>query len=169
MELRNLVNWDRPFGIPVRQRASNAAPSFAALQEEMNRVFERFYSGAQVYLTDWDKKIATTPAVNILENGDSFRVEADLAGMDPKQVDIEVANGFLTLKGERTEEKEEKGENYLCHEIAYGAFYRTIALPEAADGDRAKAAFKNGILTVTVPKKPEAMQKPKKIEIRTAA
>ena len=155
----------------IVQKGSDVSRSLSTLQTEMNRLFDHFYSGTQVYLTDWDKKLADLPAVNVVEDGVSFKVEAELAGMDPKNVDVEVANGRLTLKGERKEEVTEKneGSNYLRQEISYGSFTRTIALPETADGDKAKASFKNGVLTVTVPKKPEAQQKPKKIEIKTAA
>lgn len=168
-KIRELMNWNSSSPVSVRRGDSNF--SIAALQEEMNRLFDHFYNGARLRLTDWDQKMPSTPSVNLVENGTSFKVEAELAGIDPKNVEVEIANGALTLKGERKEEKEESKEdgNYLRRKISYGSFTRTIALPETADGDKAKATFKNGILTIEVPKKPEAQQKPKKIEIRTAA
>ena len=134
-------------------------------------MFNHFLTGMNLRLTDWDEKLPVAPSVNIVENGDSFKIEAELAGMNPKDVELEITGGYLALKGERKEEKKEEKEdgNYLRQEISYGSFVRTVALPETADGENAKASFKNGILTVTVPKKPEAVQKPKKIEIRTAA
>ena len=169
-KISELMHWNRPSSISVR-KGLDVGSSLATLQEEMNRLFDHFYTGTQLYLTDWDKKLATAPAVNVVEDGSSFKVEAELAGMDPKNVDVEIAGGYLTLKGERKEEKEERkeGGNYLRQEISYGSFLRTIALPETADSDKAKASFKNGILTVTVPKKAEAQQKPRKIEIKVAA
>lgn len=169
-KISELMHWNRPSSIFVR-KGSEIGSSLASLQEEMNRLFEHFYTGTQLYLTDWDKKLAASPAVNVVEDGSGFKVEAELAGMDPKNVEIEITGGYLTLKGERKEEKEEKkeGGSYLRQEISYGSFLRTVALPETADGDKAKASFKNGILTITVPKKAEAQQKPRKIEIRTAA
>lgn len=153
------------------QKRSDVGRSFSAFQTEMNRLFDHFYNGTQVYLTDWDNKLADLPAVNVVEEAGAFRVVAELPGMDPKNVVVEVVDGCLTLKGERKEEAAERrdGSNYLRQEISYGAFTRTISLPETADGDMAKASFKNGLLTVTVPKKPEAQQKAKKIEIKTAA
>ena len=169
-KIRELMHWNNPSSVLVR-KGEDFASSMNALQQEMNRLFDHFYTGAQLRLTDWDQKLATTPAINLVEDGTSFKVEAELAGMDPKDVEVEVVGGVLTLKGERKEEKNEKKEDgsYLRQEISYGSFLRSIALPETADSDKAKASFKNGILTVTVPKKPEAQQKPRKIEIKAAA
>jgi HSP20 family protein len=163
------MNWERPFGIPVRQGAS-LMPSIASLQEEMNRLFEHFYKGSEVYLTNWDKGLpGTVPAVNIIENGDSFRVEAELPGIPPESVDVSVSSGFLTIKGEKKEEKEEKDENYIRRESSYGSFCRQIALPETANSDKAEATFKNGILTVKMPKKAGAIQQTKKLQIKKVA
>ncbi len=169
-KIRELIHWNNPSSIFVR-KGESMAHSLVALQEEMNQLFDHFYTGAQVHLTDWSKKLATAPAVNVVEDGTSFKVEAELAGMDPKNVEVEITGGYLTLKGERQEEKEEKkeGGSYLRQEISYGSFLRTVVLPETADSDKAKATFKNGILTITVPKKADAQQKPRKIEIKAAA
>lgn len=166
--LHELVPWSRPSSVFAR-RGDDMGSSLATLQEEMNRLFDHFFTGSQVYMTDWDEKMIAAPAVNVVEDGNSFRVEADIAGIDPKEVNVEFANGCLTLKGERRKEEKKEDENYLRHEISYGSFLRNIALPETADGDKAKASFKNGSLIITVPKKAEALQKPKKIDIKTTA
>lgn len=168
-KLRELMPWNNPASILVR-KGENLGSSLMGLQEEMNRLFDHFYSGAEVYLTDWDKRISA-PAVNVTEDDGSFKVEAELAGIDPKNVEVEAVGNRLTLKGERREEKEEKkdGGNYLRQEISYGSFLRTVTLPDSADGEKSRASFKNGILTVTVPKKAEAQQKSRKIEIKSAA
>lgn len=169
-KIRELMHWNNPSSVFVR-KGEGFGSSLAALQEEMNRLFDHFYAGAQLRLTNWDQKLPTAPAVNVVEDGASFRVEAELAGMDPKNVEVEITDGCLTLRGERKEEKEEKkeGGNYLRQEISYGSFVRTVVLPDTADENKASASFKNGILTVTVPKKAEAQQKPRKIDIKTAA
>lgn len=167
MTLRDLVNWDRPFSIPVLRR--NFGQSINDLQEEMNRLFEHFSRGADVYLTDWSKTGVAAPAVNIIENGDSFRVEAALPGMAPEAVEVSVSGNFLTLKGEKKEEKTEEEENYIRCESSFGSFHRQIALPETANCDKAEASFKNGILTIRVPKKAEAVQPAKKLQIKKAA
>ncbi|MBI3440444.1 MAG: Hsp20/alpha crystallin family protein [Proteobacteria bacterium] len=167
MTIRDLINWERPFNIPI-SRSNDLLPSFASLQEDMNRLFERFYRGSEVYLTNWDKA-TTIPAVNIAENGNSFRIEAELPGMPPESIDVSVSGNMLTIKGEKKEEKEEKDENYIRRESSYGSVYRQIILPEAANGEKADASFKNGVLTVTVPKKAEAVQQSKKLQIKKAA
>jgi HSP20 family protein len=167
-KIHELMPWNRPSSIFV-SKGERSGSSLTSLQEEMNRLFEHFYNGTQAYLTDWDEGALAAPSIDITENGNSFKINAELAGIDPKNVTLEVSNGALTLKGERKADEKEEGENYLRREISYGSFTRTIALPETANSDNAKATFKNGILTVDIPKKPEAQQKPKKVEIKTAA
>jgi HSP20 family protein len=136
----------------------------------MNRLFEHLYKGSEVYLTKWDKEFrSTAPAINIIENGDSFRIDAELPGIPPEGVDVSVGSGFLTIKGEKKEEKEEKDENYIRRESSYGSFYRQISLPETANCDKAEASFKNGVLTVKVPKKAGAIQQTKKLQIKKVA
>lgn len=118
---------------------------------------------------DWDKNGPAVPAVNIVENNEGFKVTVELAGMNPEDIEVETTGRSIAIRGEKKEEKKEERENYLSQEIAYGSFYRNIALPDAADGKRAEASFKNGILTVAIPKKAEAVQKPEKIAIRKAS
>lgn len=170
-KIRDLIQSGRSSAVNIRQ--GELGFSLASIQEEMNRMFEHLYNGMQVRLTDWDSLPDLAPAVNVTETADSFRIEAALPGVESKNVSVEVAGGLLTIKGERQEEKEEKksgkGEMYLRKEISYGVFERTVRLPETADGDKAKAQFRNGILTLTVPKKAEAVQKPRKIDVKEAA
>lgn len=146
-----------------------ATTSMTGLQQEMNRVFDRFYNGMQVRMTDWDSLPAAAPAINVTETADSYKVEAALPGMEAKDVKVEAAGGVLTISGEKREEKKEEVESYLRQEISYGAFLRSVSLPDIADGDKAKAEFRNGILTVTVPKKAEAVKKARKIDVKQAA
>lgn len=166
MPIRDLIHFDRPSNIPVRQR-HRFGHSLMSLQEDMNQLFQDFFGDNA--LTEWAGRVETFPAVDIIENGKNFKVKADLSGIDPENVDVSVTDGLLTIKGERKEEKEEAAENYLRREMSYGAFQRTVPLPEAANCDKAEASFKNGILTVQVPKKEGSMQEPKKLPIKKAA
>lgn len=168
MSIRELVNWNRSFGIPVRRKNENWN-SLASLQQEMNNFFERLYTGLNVCLTDWDG--SDVPAVNVIENGESFTVKAELPGIDPKDIDVEVTDGFLTIRGHRSQEVERKETDgsYIRREISEGFFQRTLSLPETAYCDKADASFKNGVLTISIPKKAEALQKPRKVEIKKAA
>ncbi len=141
------------------------------LQEQAQRMLEHFFTGLQLRLTDWDAKTMKAPAANIVETPSGYIVDIEIAGIEPASVDLEAVSGTLTVRGERMRDKDEtvEGTAYLCQEISCGAFSRTIALPAAADCDQAKASFKNGLLKVTIPKKPESIVRPKKIDVRTAA
>ena len=105
-----------------------------------------------------------TPACDIYEDGEALTLRFELAGVDPKDVDIRFENGVLTLRGERKMEKEEKKDSYHRIELSYGAFTRSFSLPTAVDAERIRAESKNGVLTVTLPKKAEA--KPRAITVK---
>lgn len=169
MTIRELIRWDRPFSLPVLRR-NKWSHSLTSLQDEMNRLFDDFLEtdGAQP-LRLWNGNGDSFPVVDIIENEKDYKIRAELPGMEPDVVEVSVADGFLTIKGEKEEQKEEQGENYLRREASYGSFQRTLSLPEAADTDRAEATYRNGILTVEVPKKAEALQKLKKLTVRKAA
>lgn len=107
-----------------------------------------------------------TPACDIYEDGDEVVVRAELAGVEPKDVDIRFENGVLTLKGERKLEKEEKRENYHRVELSYGIFTRSFALPGTVDAEKIRAEAKNGVLVIHLQKKAEA--KPRAIQVKVA-
>jgi HSP20 family protein len=109
-----------------------------------------------------------TPAVDIVDKTEAYEVVAELPGMDEKNIDVKLANGRLTIKGEKRDEKEEKKKDYYLHERSFGSFERSFALPDEVDADKIVASFNKGVLTVTLPKKPEAVKPEKKIEIKTA-
>ncbi len=109
-----------------------------------------------------------TPVVDIVDKTEAYEVIAELPGMDEKNIDVKLANGCLTIKGEKRDEKEEKKKDYYLHERSFGTFERSFALPDEVDTSRIEASFKKGVLTVTLPKKPEAVKPEKKIEIKAA-
>lgn len=105
------------------------------------------------------------PAVDIKEEADKFVIFADVPGVDPKNIEVTMDNGIITIKGERAEEKEEEREGYRRVERSRGSFYRRFSLPDTADADRIAARTANGVLEITIPKR-EAV-KPRKIEVRS--
>ncbi len=105
------------------------------------------------------------PAVDIKEEADRFLIIADLPGVDPKDIEITMDNGVLTIKGERQDEAREEKEGYKRVERVSGAFYRRFSLPDTADADRIEAKGKDGVLEVTLPKH-EKVQ-PRKIEVKS--
>lgn len=109
-----------------------------------------------------------SPAIDIVDKSEAYQVVAELPGMDEKNVEVKLVNGNLTIKGEKQGEKEEKKKDYYLHERSFGSFERSFALPDEVDADKIEASFSKGVLTVTLPKKPEAVKPEKKIEIRAA-
>jgi HSP20 family protein len=132
-------------------------------QNEINRLFEsrlgetRDSDNSSVVTSHW------VPAVDIKEEPEGFKLTADLPGIDPKDIEITMDKGVLTIKGERSLEKDEERNGYRRVERARGTFYRRFSLPDTADADRIQASGKNGVLEVFIPKQ-EKVQ-PRKIEV----
>ena len=106
-----------------------------------------------------------SPGVDILENENDLVLKADVPGIEPNNIDISLENGTLTLKGERKFENSETQQGYHRIERSYGWFARSFALPDTVDVDKVKAEFKNGALTVTLPKKEVAKPRAVKVEV----
>jgi len=127
------------------------------LSKELDRSF-RGTENSDVATSDW------TPAVDIKENNDGFVIVADIPGVDPKDIEVHMENGVLSIKGERETEKKEEKEGYKRVERSYGSFYRRFSMPETADATKINAKSKNGVLEVTIPKQ-EKVQ-PRKIDVQ---
>lgn len=138
-------------------------PSLLDLRTEMNRLFEDFFDEKPLRGGNGGSIL---PALDIRETNDRWILEAELPGMQPSEVEIEVSGRTLTLRGERKREKEEKTRGYARTERWYGKFERRIELPADADSERMEAAYRDGILEITVPKKAGA--KPRTIPIQSA-
>jgi HSP20 family protein len=106
-----------------------------------------------------------TPSVDILETENELVLKADLPEIDPNQVEIQLENGTLTLKGERKFDQQKNGRGYHRIERSYGTFVRAFSLPDTVDSEKVKADYKAGVLTVTLPKKEVAKPKSVKVEI----
>ena len=105
-----------------------------------------------------------TPACDIYEDEESVTLRFELAGVEPKDVDVRFENGVLTVRGERKLEREDRRENYHRVERSYGTFTRSFSLPGTLDPERIKAEAKNGVLQISLPKKAEA--KPRAIQVK---
>lgn len=113
-------------------------------------------------------KLIASPAVDVSESDKAYEITAELPGLDEKNVEVSVANGGLTIKGEKKEEKEQNQKDYYVSERSYGSFERYFGLPEGVDADKIEASFKNGVLKVMLPKTAEAQKPAKKIEVKAA-
>ncbi len=140
---------------------------FRSLHREIDRLFDEFTRSFPAPL--WrGREGLLVPEVDIAETDTEVRVTAELPGVEDKDVDVTLANGVLTIKGEKKAEKEDKGKTFHRVERSYGALERSLTLPVDVDEDKVSATFKAGVLTVTAPKKPEAKTRGKKVAIETS-
>ncbi len=144
-----LVKWT-PFG------------DLSTFRREMDRLFDRFLG--ELPRLDLSA-MGWTPHLDMTETKECLIVKAELPGLDTKDLDITISGNTLTLKGEKRQVKEEKDEHHHLLERSYGAFTRTVELPTTVAADKVKAAFKNGVLTITIPKTEEAKRKAISIEV----
>ncbi len=104
--------------------------------------------------------------MDLAEKDNAYEISAELPGLDEKNIEIKLSNGTLTIKGEKTEEKEEREKEYYLSERRYGSFHRSFRVPEGVDTDKIDARFAKGVLTVTLPKSAEAKKNEKKISVK---
>ena len=131
------------------------------LQDRMNRLFEEANRGGRA-----DEPTATTswsPSVDVFETEESIVVKAEVPGVDPKEIELSLENNVLTLKGDRRFEKETKDENYHRIERSYGGFSRSFSIPALVEEAGIKADYKDGVLTIVLPKTQKT--RPKQIQI----
>ena len=173
--------------VPVKneQKAKSGATAltgrpFDSFRREVDRLFEDFDRGLWTFpfrraFHDiepyWRSgtSLDVSPSVDVVEKDEAFNVIAEVPGLDERDLQVSLVNGGLSIKGEKREDKEEKRKDYHLQERRFGAFERFFALPDGIDADKIEATFKNGVLSVTIPKKPEAIKAEKKIEIKPAS
>jgi HSP20 family protein len=134
----------------------------AGFQNEIRKVFDRFFDNEEgdqsdVVTSQW------TPRVDIREEDKRFVILADVPGVEPKNIEIHMDKGILSIKGERRSESSETNGKLSRVERSHGVFYRRFALPDSADADGIRAEGRNGVLEISIPKKPEST--PRRIEI----
>jgi HSP20 family protein len=166
MNLRSLIPVGRDRN--VARRESNP---FMSLQREIDRVFDEFTRGFTGFPTlPTFAALATPdlmPSMDVTETDKEIEITAELPGLEEKDVQINVADNVLTIKGEKKGEKEQKDKDYRLLERSYGSFSRTLELPAGVDLDAIKASIDKGVLKVTVPKPAPAQIK--KVEVKAAA
>lgn len=161
--------------LPIKRRKELAERrdvenQMASFQEEMNRMFDNFFADPFASLAVRSPRWAAefNPRVDISETDDALKVSAELPGMEEKDIQITLEQDALILSGEKKTETEEKGRNFHHVERSYGSFQRVIPLPVEVVPDKAEATFKNGLLTVTLPKAPSAVKAAHKITIKSS-
>ena len=182
MQVKDLIPWTRGETAPAAKE--NANP-IAQLQEEMNRVFETFWSrfngektpgagsspypmsnfgiGFQGNGLPWN---GTTPRADVTETDDGVEVTVELPGLSEKDVEVSLTDDLLTVKGEKKVEREDTRKGYYLSERSWGAFHRAIPLPPGVDSEKAEAVFRNGVLTVKLPQSAEARARVRRIDVK---
>jgi len=123
-------------------------------RKEMDQLMDRLWDG-----DDIPAGMAWSPKVDFTETKEAIAVKAEIPGIEPKDIQLMLENGVLTLRGEKRQEMEEKDERFYRMERSYGSFARSLRLPANVDATKATAVFKNGVLTVVMPKTAEARGK----------
>lgn len=153
--------------------------SFDNLRHEIERAFEdfdgrRWHAPFRRTMFDlepfWRREMSMMngPAADIVAKDGHYEVAVELPGMDESNVSVSVSDDILTIKGEKKDEKEEKKKDYYLSERRFGSFERSFRIPQGVDQGKIDATFKKGVLTVTLPKTPEAQKKETKIAIKAA-
>jgi len=153
--------------MPVRR---GEVEPFHDFQRQMNRLFDDFFTDFPLAPRWGERDLATagfSPRVDVSETDKEVKLSAELPGMDEKDITVEMDDAAVTIRGERKEEREDKGKNWYTREQSYGAFHRIVPLPASVDGEKANAKFKKGVLTITIPKREAAQAKRKAITIET--
>jgi len=131
----------------------------------VSRLFEEFFNDFPLTSSFADARENWNPAVDILEKDGNLILRAELPGLTEKQIELKLEGNTLTLKGERKMDTEDNKNNYHRVESFYGSFLRTFRLPDTVDMDKISADYKNGVLTITMPQKPEV--RPREIPVST--
>ena len=155
-----LIRWKPVRDVTAWHPVADMGDEFITMQREIDRMFDRFRGG----ILDDGSTTPWLPAVDIVENDESYVVKVEVPGVNKNDVKITVQNGVLTIHGERKKEEETKGESYHRLERSVGAFQRSFTLPTSVKSEKIDAAYNDGVLTVTLPKAEEA--KPKEIEVK---
>ena len=159
---------------PERSSKGEIAPRysdpFGALRSEMDRLFDSFMGGLPTFPSMFRPTVARgfalTPSMDIKETDKEISIEAELPGLDEKDVSLTIQNGVLTIEGAKKLEHDEEKENYHAMERRYGSLRRSLRIPDTVNEDKVEARFDKGVLKVILPKRPEAVSEQRKIEIK---
>ena len=153
-----------------RQVAPRYSDPFGTLRSEIDRLFDSFMGGLPTFPSMFgpggSRGFALSPSMDVKETNKEIVVETELPGLDEKDISLTVQNGVLTIQGEKKLDYDEEKENYHVMERRYGSFQRSLRLPDTVDDTKINARFDNGVLKVTLPKRPELTREQRKIEIK---
>ncbi|MGR3381911.1 Hsp20/alpha crystallin family protein [Roseovarius indicus] len=160
MAFSDLIPWGRDRDRTPDRRRDDDNPMMS-LQRDLNRVFEDFWGR---FDSPFGNGISAGPRTDISETDEAMLVSVDLPGLDDKDIEVNVTDDMLTIRGEREEKSEKDGFSSQSRR----SFHRMIPVPPGVDADKAEAEFKRGVLTVTLPKTEEARARVKRINVKSS-
>jgi HSP20 family protein len=147
---------------------------FASLRTEIDHLFDEFapgwpFTAGRSLAAEFPRfeRLAVQPAIEVTANGKSYTITAELPGLEEKNIEISVADGSLSIRGEKKEETEEKKDDYFLSGRRYGSFERRFQLPDGVDVDKIEASLSRGVLKIVLPKTAEAQKKERKVTVKT--
>lgn len=175
---KQTVKSDTPSKAPAASRESRPVHPLQQLRAEMDDLFEGFFNrpvfqrgGRDLWnwepFREWGDNGRFAAPIDLKESDKGYTLEAELPGMSEKDIELELHDGMLTLKGEKRSERDEKKDDYHVTERSFGSVRRSIRVPDGVDEGKISADFKNGVLTVTLPKSKEAQKKARKIAVKS--
>lgn len=164
MQIKDLIPWAKKSDAPTAGERGDHP--LTDLQREMNRVFDGFWGRLDSPFGALPAALSGAgPRADVVETDKAVEVTVELPGMAEQDIDVSLTDDAVTVKGEKKIERQEEKTGYHLSERSYGSFTRTIALPYGVDADKAEATFRNGVLTVTLPKTEEARSRVKKVPV----
>ena len=172
------VETEKKAGAAAPAPRGEAATPLDALRREVDRLFDDFrpagwrlpFGRPSAFELAWPRNEAfrIAPAMDMVEKDGGYEITAELPGIEEKNVEVKLSNGNLTIRGEKKEEVEKEEKEYHLSERRYGSFQRLFRVPEGVDAEKIEASFRNGVLTVKLPKSAEAKATEKKIDVKAA-
>ena len=159
-----LARWF-PHNSEVRRSPASLVPSADGLLDEALALFSQPLLSDRAFPGNW--ATVMVPPADIVETANELRLSVDLPGYDPNSVQVQLEGDTLSIHAERKQEHEEKGQNFLRSERSYGACARSFVLPASVDGARCEANYRQGVLTVTLPKREEAKSRAIAVKVQS--
>ena len=161
--------------VPVRSEPANNLVEwrpFESFRREVDRMFDDFLGGFGRFpsrsLARDELPFISSPPIDVVEKDDAFQITAELPGLDQKDIEVKCTDSTLAIKGEKRQEMEENKKNYFVSERRFGSFQRTFRIPEMVDASKIDASFRNGVLTLMLPKTTDAQKRERKIDVKVS-